>query len=97
MRKQTSNMTDTLNLPLIDVRIIPPNQRHPAIFGVLTSLEPGGAMLVTSDHDPRPLHYQIETRYPEQFDWEYLEQGPEVWRVQIKRQDSSGCDCCCGN
>lgn len=97
MRKQTSIMTDTLNLPLIDVRIIPPSQRHPAIFGVLTALEPGGAMLVTSDHDPRPLHYQIETRYPEQFDWEYLEQGPEVWRIQIKRPESSGCDCCCGN
>lgn len=90
-------MPDRLNKPLIDVRTIPPGQRHPQIFGVLTALAPGGAMLVTSDHDPRPLHYQIETRYPEQFEWEYLEQGPDVWRVEIKRQESSGCNCCCGN
>lgn len=90
-------MTIHENKPLIDVRTLMPGERHLAIFGVLTNLAPGGAMLVTSDHDPRPLHYQIETRYPDQFAWEYLEQGPDVWRVEIQRQDSSGCECCCGH
>ncbi|MEK1929060.1 MAG: DUF2249 domain-containing protein, partial [Pararhizobium sp.] len=52
---------------------------------------------VTSDHDPRPLHMQIQSRYPDEFDWAYLESGPEVWRVEIKRPESTGCDCCCGN
>ena len=85
------------NIPEIDVRQIPPSHRHPTIFGVLTALSPGGAMHVTSDHDPRPLHYQIESRYPEEFGWLYLEQGPEVWKVQITRAEASGCDCCCGH
>jgi uncharacterized protein (DUF2249 family) len=88
-------MSVTANKPLIDVRSIPPSQRQTTIFGVLTELTPGGAMLVTSDHDPRPLRSQIETRYPEQFDWSYLEEGPDVWRVEIKRPQSSGCACCC--
>ena len=90
-------MSNSLNTPSIDVRTLPPSHRHPTIFGVLTALAPGGAMHVTSDHDPRPLHYQIETRYPEQFDWRYLQQGPEVWKVEIRRQESSGCECCCGS
>lgn len=90
-------MLDTSNVPEVDVRIIPHNQRHPAIFGILNMLAPGGAMHVTSDHDPRPLHYQIETRYPDEFNWLYIEQGPEVWKVQISRAESSGCDCCCGH
>ena len=85
------------NTPEIDVRQIPPSHRHPTIFGVLTALAPGGAMHVTSDHDPRPLHHQIDTRYPDEFGWLYLEQGPDVWKVQIRRAESAGCDCCCGN
>lgn len=90
-------MSTTDNTPLIDVRTLPPSHRHPTIFGVLTALAPGGSMLVTSDHDPRPLHYQIVTRYPDTFGWEYLEEGPEVWRVQITREDASGCGCGCGH
>jgi uncharacterized protein (DUF2249 family) len=83
--------------PLIDVRTLLPTERHPRIFGMLTSLAPGEALHVASDHDPRPLHYQIVSRYPEEFDWAYLEQGPETWRVEITRVQGSGCDCCCGH
>lgn len=90
-------MPNSSNIPEIDVRLIPPDQRHPAIFSVLTTLAPGGPMHVTSDHDPRPLRYQIETRYPDEFGWLYLEEGPDTWRVQISRAESSGCDCCCGH
>ena len=89
-------MTPTANTPLIDVRHIQPSHRHSTIFGVLTGLAPGGAMQVASDHDPVPLHHQIDTRYPEQFDWRYIEQGPDVWRVEIKRQASTCCGGCGG-
>ncbi len=88
-------MTDTK--PSIDVRTVPPRERHPRIFGMLGALLPGGSMLITSDHDPRPLHYQLETNFPGQFGWDYLEAGPEVWRVEIARlEDGAGCECCCG-
>lgn len=95
-RPMDTTMTDTA-IPNIDVRTLAPAERHPKIFGVLTSLTPGAVMHVTSDHDPRPLHHQIESRYPEEFDWQYLEQGPQVWRVEIQRAKSSGCECCCGH
>ncbi|MBB1251597.1 DUF2249 domain-containing protein [Rhizobium sp. G21] len=83
-------------IPEIDVRVIPPSQRHPSIFGMLAQLEPGRAMQVTSDHDPRPLHHQIMTRFPDEFGWDYVEEGPEVWKVLITRAEGGGCDCCCG-
>ena len=90
-------MSETLDKPLIDVRTIPPRERHPRIFGMLGALMPGKSMLITSDHDPRPLHYQLETNFPGQFGWDYLEQGPEVWRVEIDRMEDGGAfDCCCG-
>ena len=90
-------MSTILNTPHIDVRAIPPSHRHPTILGVLTALAPGGSMLVTIDHDPQPLRSQVETGYPKRFDWKYLEQGPDVWRVEIKRQEGSGDGTCCGN
>ena len=83
---------------VIDVRQIPPPQRHTTIFGRFDELLPGEAIQIVSDHDPRPLHYQLETNFPGQFGWDYLEQGPEVWRVEIDRlEDGGGCECCCGS
>lgn len=81
--------------PHIDVRRLPPAERHATIFGTLKALLPGGILHITSDHEPRPLHYQLEAHFPGKFDWQYLEQGPDLWRVEITRLDS-GCDCCCG-
>ena len=70
----------------LDVRQIPPRDKHPTIFSTLDALKPGTALLLVNDHDPRPLRYQLEAEHPSAFDWQYLEQGPEVWRVSIARR-----------
>lgn len=67
----------------IDVRAIEPRYRHPLIFDTFEELGPGQFLLLVNDHDPAPLHYQFKAERPDQFDWEYVEQGPEVWRVHI--------------
>jgi uncharacterized protein (DUF2249 family) len=43
-------------------------------------------MELINDHDPKPLHYQLMAEYENKFEWEYLEQGPEVWRVSIGKK-----------
>jgi len=70
----------------LDVRPIPPRDKHPKIFEVFDSLAPGESMIIINDHDPRPLRYQFEFERPGKFEWQYLEEGPEVWRVEIKRK-----------
>lgn len=82
--------------PQLDVRAVPPVERHARIFGIAQALTGGQSFIIVNDHDPRPLRYQMEARYPGLFGWEYLQQGPDIWRVEIKRLQSSGCDCCCG-
>ncbi len=53
-------MTETLtNLPTIDVRLLPPQERHPKIFAMLEALTPKMGMLLVSDHDPVPLRRHI--------------------------------------
>ena len=67
----------------VDVRNIVPRERHPLIFNTFRELSPGDAMLLVNDHDPKPLYYQFQAELGGSFNWEYLESGPEVWRVRI--------------
>jgi uncharacterized protein (DUF2249 family) len=69
----------------IDVRSIPGPQRHPLIFHTFETLAVGEALELVNDHDPFPLHNQFSFMKRGQFAWEYLEQGPDLWRVQISR------------
>ena len=71
--------------PLIDVRTIAPRERHPLIFSTFDALQPGQALELVNDHDPKPLYYQFNAELPGQFEWTYLERGPETWRVAITR------------
>jgi uncharacterized protein (DUF2249 family) len=72
----------------LDVRDIPPREKHPTIFKTFAELGPGESFVLVNDHDPKPLRYQFEHELTGQFGWEYLEQGPEVWRVAISRTAS---------
>ena len=78
-------MTDTLSPRQVDVREIQPRQRHPLIFSTFAALPPGAAMELINDHDPKPLYYQFAAELEGQFGWDYLERGPDVWRVAITR------------
>lgn len=70
----------------LDVRAIPPRDKHPSIFRAFDSLQSGQTLTLVNDHDPRPLRYQLMAERPNTFDWEYEAQGPEVWRVNIRRK-----------
>ncbi|MCC6831506.1 MAG: DUF2249 domain-containing protein [Thermoleophilia bacterium] len=76
-------MSDTT---VLDVREIIPRERHPRIFDLFDGLAPGEAFELVNDHDPRPLRYQFEAERNGAFSWDYLEEGPETWRVRIGRQ-----------
>lgn len=74
---------------VLDVRTIIPRERHPLIFRTFDDLKVGESFGLVNDHDPKPLLYQFQFERPGLFDWEYLEEGPEVWRVRIgKKQDA---------
>jgi uncharacterized protein (DUF2249 family) len=73
------------------------------IFSTFRSLGGGESMELINDHDPRPLYYQFQAEMPGQFTWEYLQNGPEVWRVRIAKepnpeaaQANAGGGCCGG-
>lgn len=73
-------MSETTEL---DVRVIPPPQKHPTIHARLNELGRDESLTIVNDHDPRPLRFELEHDYPERYAWEYLQSGPEIWRVKI--------------
>ena len=70
---------------LLDVRSLSPAQRHAAIFAVYAALAPGESYLLVNDHDPSPLRYQFQAEHPGEFGWSVEEDGPTVWKVEVKR------------
>ena len=73
----------------VDVRTIPPRDRHPLIFNTFDNLSPGDGLLLINDHDPKPLFYQFQAQSKGEFTWNYLEQGPSIWRVRIGKTENA--------
>jgi uncharacterized protein (DUF2249 family) len=68
---------------VIDVRQIDPRHRHMVILQLFENLPAGGTMQLIADHDPKPLHFQLEAEYGAACVWTYLEEGPDCWRVRL--------------
>lgn len=79
-------MTDT---HILDVRELVPAERHRQIFAVYEALPPGAKFELVNDHDPKPLYYQFDAEHHGAFTWRYLEEGPEVWRVELGKTGST--------
>ncbi len=71
--------------PVLDIRPVPHSQRHLVIFGKYLELAPGAGFVLLVDHDPKPLYYQFEAEHKDKFTWDYLEEGPQTWRIRIGR------------
>lgn len=69
----------------LDIRIVPPREKHPTIFRTFDALSPGESFTLVNDHDPFPLRHQFEATRTGRYSWNYVESGPAVWRVQIGR------------
>lgn len=76
---------DDGSLPELDATAIPHAIRHATIFGALDSIQPGHGMVLAAPHDPKPLLDQLQQRAPGAFTIDYLQRGPEVWKLRFVR------------
>jgi uncharacterized protein (DUF2249 family) len=60
--------------------------RHGAIIGGLTSMKPNQKLVLVVGHDPLPLLTQLNRVAPEAFDIDYLERGPETFRLEFTKR-----------
>jgi regulator of cell morphogenesis and NO signaling len=74
----------------IDVTQIEPRLKHPTIFKNFDALQPGESFIIRNDHDPKPVYYQLLGERGNIFTFEYLEAGPEWWRIKIAKNKVDG-------
>src|SRR3546814_5535652 len=70
-------------MPTLDLRTMPPAERHRRIFEDLDALAPGETLALVNDHRPSPLRYQLEATRAGQYQWEDGDDGPEVYTASI--------------
>ncbi len=51
------------------------------------ALSAGGHFTLVADHDPTPLRYMLDAERPGQARWTPVQEGPELWRVEVGRAE----------
>lgn len=80
------NTIDTLFVPALQ-----PALKHPTILKRFDDLKAGESFLLINDHDPIPLYYEMKAEKGEVFEWKKVEDGPEVWKVEITKTGGDSC------
>ena len=65
--------------------MLPRPERHPLVFEALDRLAVGESFVILNDHDPHPLRMRIEKMRAGEMGWEYVERGPDTFRVRLTR------------
>ncbi len=59
--------------------------RHQTIMAAIDALEPGEAVRLRVDHEPRPLYYMLQAERAGQVSWEPELSGPREWVIVVVR------------
>lgn len=88
---QNQKMADMQQNPdnVIVVPELEPRLKHTTIFSRVEELKKGEVLVIHNDHDPKPLYFEMRSRYGDSFEWTYEETGPEIWRVKIVKTADS--------
>jgi uncharacterized protein (DUF2249 family) len=73
----------------LDVRTIREPDRHPTIFATYEQLATGESLVLVSNHDPSQLRDEFAIEHPGGHRWEYIESGPDIWRIRIDKLAST--------
>ena len=64
-------------------------RRHGTVSYAFDKLGIGESFLLVNNHDPQPLHAQMEQLRPGELAWEYEAQGTDEFRIKVSRMTPS--------
>ncbi|SHN11104.1 iron-sulfur cluster repair di-iron protein [Chitinophaga sp. CF418] len=73
---------------ILDVPSLAPAVKHQTIIQTFDALLPGEEFIIHNDHDPKPLYYELISKKGNIVTFDYLENGPSLWRVLVKKRAS---------
>jgi len=75
-------------MPTLDVRDVPPKDRHPRIKTTFAGMDSREVMEIINDHDPKPLFYEMQAE-EDAFDadgYEVERRGPEEFVATFPKE-----------
>ncbi len=69
----------------LDVRPLRTWKRHYTFFSTFAALKRGETFVLINNHDPLRLRFHLKNAVDDDFSWEYLQEGPEEWRIRVGR------------
>ena len=71
----------------LDVRPVEPKDRYELIMDTYEALATDDTLELVVDHDPKCMYYTLRaTRGDHTFSFDYVENGPETWRVLVTKR-----------
>lgn len=70
----------------LDTRGYETNQINNTVINAFDSLPVGEKMVLINDTDPTHVFNQLEEKRMGKFEWEYIEEGPDVWKVSLAKK-----------
>jgi uncharacterized protein (DUF2249 family) len=85
-------VASVLSRPAVDIRTLGAcTDRKAHVLAAFDALATGESLVVVNDHKPRGLLLHLHEQRPGQFEWSPLEEGPQVYQVEVmKRCAESG-------
>lgn len=78
----------------LDVRALPPSERHGRVRGAFEELAPGETLTIVNDHDPKPLYHEMAAEVPA-FDadgYAVEREGPSRFVAEFPKADAADFD-----
>lgn len=77
-------------MPELDVREIPPVDRHSNIHEMFESMDPGETLTIINDHEPKPLYYEMVAETPDFDEDGYVvnQEAPEKFVAEFPKQQA---------
>lgn len=73
----------------LDARKIAGPDKPATFFQTFDELALGETLEIIVDHDPVMLKQKFNSERAKEYTWGYLEEGPDVWRINITKTAGS--------
>lgn len=81
---------------VMDLRQFQEAAQRRNILNLLAVLQEGDSFTLLNSSDPKALLETLDTDTPQSLTLEYLERGPETWRLRLTKRGEAEKESCCG-
>lgn len=71
---------------IVDGRDYDSDNINRVVFDTFDSLDLGEKMELVDDHDPKSVYNELLKEHEGLFEWDYIKEGPDLWKVCIGKK-----------